>query len=44
MTNTVASRSTSTGRSAERLKADPTYQAFWLLRLVFTVAPNRSAH
>jgi hypothetical protein len=24
---------------AERLKSDPAYQAFWLLRVVFTVAP-----
>jgi hypothetical protein len=24
---------------AERLKADPAYQAFWLLRVAFTVAP-----
>src|SRR3954451_15753755 len=39
MTNTVAARATSTGRSAERLKADSTYQAFWLLRVAFTVAP-----
>jgi hypothetical protein len=25
--------------TAEKLKADPTYQAFWLLRIGFTVAP-----
>jgi hypothetical protein len=25
----------------DRLKADPTYQAFWLLRIGFTVAPIR---
>jgi uncharacterized membrane protein YphA (DoxX/SURF4 family) len=26
-------------RPADRLKTDPTYQAFWLLRIGFTVAP-----
>ncbi len=32
---------TATGSSAmaERLKTDPTFQAFWLLRIGFTVAP-----
>ena len=30
---------TSTGELAARLRADPTYQAFWLLRIGFTVAP-----
>jgi uncharacterized membrane protein YphA (DoxX/SURF4 family) len=27
------------GMLAERLAADPAYQAFWLLRIAFTVAP-----
>ncbi|AVT32906.1 hypothetical protein C6361_29435 [Plantactinospora sp. BC1] len=39
MTNIAAARSASTGTSAERLRTDPTYQAFWLLRIAFTVAP-----
>jgi hypothetical protein len=30
---------TSSGSTAERLKVDPTFQAFWLLRIGFTVAP-----
>ena len=33
-----AARSAS-GNTADRLKSDPTYQAFWLLRIGFTVAP-----
>ena len=28
-----------TGSTADRLRTDPTYQAFWLLRIGFTVAP-----
>src|SRR5436309_14026284 len=31
--------SRTTGRSLSALKADPAYQAFWLLRIGFTVAP-----
>ena len=31
--------SVSTIRPVDRLKADPKYQAFWLLRIGFTVAP-----
>src|SRR5436309_10734412 len=31
--------SRTTGRSLSALKADPAYQAFWLLRIAFTVAP-----
>ncbi|HSC04958.1 MAG TPA: hypothetical protein VLC49_16625 [Solirubrobacteraceae bacterium] len=40
-TVTVPSRSrlTGTGTLSERLAADPAYQAFWLLRIAFTVAP-----
>jgi hypothetical protein len=30
---------TSPSATAERLKVDPTFQAFWLLRIGFTVAP-----
>jgi uncharacterized membrane protein YphA (DoxX/SURF4 family) len=33
------SRLTGTGTLSERLAADPAYQAFWLLRIAFTVAP-----
>src|SRR3954454_23407945 len=29
----------SSASTAERLKVDPTFQAFWLLRVGFTVAP-----
>jgi hypothetical protein len=42
-TATLAGRATSPGPAtvsvAQRLKADPAYQAFWLLRIAFTVAP-----
>ena len=31
-------RFTGSGALSERLAADPAYQAFWLLRVVFTVA------
>jgi uncharacterized membrane protein YphA (DoxX/SURF4 family) len=30
---------TSDGTLAERIRTDPAYQAFWLLRVAFTVAP-----
>jgi uncharacterized membrane protein YphA (DoxX/SURF4 family) len=30
---------TSAGRLSDRLAADPAYQAFWLMRIGFTVAP-----
>jgi hypothetical protein len=33
------SRLTGTGTLSERLAGDPAYQAFWLLRIAFTVAP-----
>jgi uncharacterized membrane protein YphA (DoxX/SURF4 family) len=33
------SRFTGTGTLSERLAGDPAYQAFWLLRIAFTVAP-----
>ena len=38
---TAPTRSTATGTlsAGERLRTDPTYQAFWLLRIGFTVAP-----
>jgi hypothetical protein len=39
MTNTITAPGSSTSAAAGRLKADPTYQAFWLLRVAFTVAP-----
>ena len=42
MTTTLtppARNATTTTVVAERLKADPAYQAFWLLRIAFTVAP-----
>jgi uncharacterized membrane protein YphA (DoxX/SURF4 family) len=32
-------RSAATGTVMEQIKADPSYQAFWLLRIAFTVAP-----
>jgi uncharacterized membrane protein YphA (DoxX/SURF4 family) len=32
-------RFTGTGALSERLAGDPAYQAFWLLRIAFTVAP-----
>jgi len=33
------SRFTGAGTFSDRLAADPAYQAFWLLRIAFTVAP-----
>jgi hypothetical protein len=40
MTITKAAGTAATASSRrERLKSDPTYQAFWLLRIGFTVAP-----
>jgi uncharacterized membrane protein YphA (DoxX/SURF4 family) len=40
-TSAVAGHTTIFGRSrvADRLKSDPAYQAFWLLRIAFTAAP-----
>jgi uncharacterized membrane protein YphA (DoxX/SURF4 family) len=32
-------RSAATSTVIEQIKADPSYQAFWLLRIAFTVAP-----
>ena len=36
---TVHSTSTLSPSTGQRLKVDPTFQAFWLLRIGFTVAP-----
>jgi hypothetical protein len=39
-TSTASTVRTSTGSTASpRIKTDPTFQAFWLLRIGFTVAP-----
>jgi uncharacterized membrane protein YphA (DoxX/SURF4 family) len=38
-TVTAPARSRFTGTLSDRLAADPAYQAFWLLRIAFTVAP-----
>lgn len=38
-TKTITAPATAELSSAERLKVDPTYQAFWLLRIGFTLAP-----
>jgi hypothetical protein len=38
-TETVTPGATTTLSTADRLKSDPTFQAFWLLRIGFTVAP-----
>jgi hypothetical protein len=35
----TATSTTAAASAGERLKDDPTYQAFWLLRIGFTVAP-----
>jgi len=37
--STAAGPAAITASRGERLKTDPTYQAFWLLRIAFTVAP-----
>ncbi|MGN6870162.1 MAG: hypothetical protein ACTHMY_17370 [Solirubrobacteraceae bacterium] len=39
VTAPTRSRFTGTGTLSDRLAADPAYQAFWLLRIAFTVAP-----
>src|SRR5690348_2264646 len=39
VTSPCRSRFTGTGTPSERRAADPAYQAFWLLRVAFTVAP-----
>jgi uncharacterized membrane protein YphA (DoxX/SURF4 family) len=39
VTAPTRSRLTGTGTLSDRLAADPAYQAFWLLRIAFTVAP-----
>jgi uncharacterized membrane protein YphA (DoxX/SURF4 family) len=39
VTYRTPSRLTGTGTLSDRLAADPAYQAFWLLRIGFTVAP-----
>jgi uncharacterized membrane protein YphA (DoxX/SURF4 family) len=39
VTAPTRSRFTGTGTFSDRLAADPAYQAFWLLRIAFTVAP-----
>jgi len=35
----MASTAAVSGSTADRLRSDPVYQAFWLLRIGFTVAP-----
>jgi hypothetical protein len=37
--DTLRAGSASDQTTSERLRSDPTYQAFWLLRIGFTVAP-----
>jgi uncharacterized membrane protein YphA (DoxX/SURF4 family) len=39
VTAPARSRFTGTGTFSDRLAADPAYQAFWLLRIAFTIAP-----
>ena len=39
MSTTTLDRPPATVSISERLKADPAYQAFWLLRIAFTAAP-----
>ncbi|MGZ4671389.1 MAG: hypothetical protein ACXV8K_01880 [Ilumatobacteraceae bacterium] len=42
MTDTIATRPetiSSTARTTDRLRTDPVYRAFWLLRIGFTIAP-----
>ena len=39
MSTTLTQRPATFGAVSERLKGDPAYQAFWLLRIGFTVAP-----
>jgi hypothetical protein len=39
VTNPPAGSSAGQLATAEQLRSDPTFQAFWLLRIGFTVAP-----